>query len=66
MPGPSPTGLHRDGAAGGVTENIPMPGMPVRPGLNVLADALGVSRVLITFTHERASAVAVAMAVIDG
>jgi holo-[acyl-carrier protein] synthase len=30
------------------------------------ADALGVTRVLITFTHERASAVAVAMAVIDG
>ncbi|TMK34601.1 MAG: holo-ACP synthase [Actinobacteria bacterium] len=30
------------------------------------ADALEVSRVLITFTHERASAVAFAMAVIDG
>ena len=30
------------------------------------ADALGVSRVLITFTHERASAVAVAIAVVDG
>ena len=29
------------------------------------ADALGVSRVLVTFTHERTSAVAVAVAVID-
>ena len=34
VPGPSPTVPHRDGAAGGVTGNIPTPGMPVRPGLN--------------------------------
>ena len=30
------------------------------------ADALGVTRVLITFTHEKTSAVAFAVAVIDG
>ena len=30
------------------------------------ADALGISRVLITFTHERTNAVAFAIAVIDG
>jgi len=30
------------------------------------ADALGITRVLITFTHEKTSAVAFAVAVIDG
>src|SRR6476661_5304297 len=44
VPGPSPTGPHRDGAAGGVTGNIPTPGMPVRPGLNCVT----------WFTHSRA------------
>ena len=41
-------------------------GGTARPAAGRRADALGVSRVLITFAHERASAVAVAMAVIDG
>ena len=47
---------HRSGA----------PGVLLAGNAKHRADALGISRVLITFTHERTNAVAFAIAVIDG
>jgi holo-[acyl-carrier protein] synthase len=39
------------------------PAIRLAGGAKMRADALGVSRILITFSHERASAIAVAVAV---